>query len=128
MAGNSSSRKGAAFERELAKHFDEKLNHTVLRSLYTGDPMVRKGKGNSDLIGLPQLAVEAKRVEALSFPDAMRQAKRNAQGDERPVVVNRRNRQSIDESYVLLELSDFIEFYRAWGITQGYFKPTEDTP
>lgn len=120
---NASKRKGDKFEIELAKYFTEKLGVQVMRSLYTSDPMVRKGKGNPDLIGLPQLAVEAKKVEALSFPKAMVQAKTNAGRFEKPVVINRRNRQKLEEAYVLVELEHFTELYRAWGVAEGYFKP-----
>ena len=119
---NPQKRNGAAFELELAKFFTKELGVDVFRSLYDGDPIVRSGKGNSDLVGVPQLAVEAKRVESLSFPAAMKQAKTNASGREVPVVINRRNRQKLEESYVLMELKDFVKYFKAWCQTEGYVK------
>lgn len=123
---NRQREKGNRFELELAKFFASELGVAVFRSLYDGDPMVRKGKGNSDLIGVPQLAVEAKRVESLSFPAAMKQAKTNASGKEVPVVINRRNRQKLEESYVLMELGDFVKYFRAWCVQEGYAKPKQE--
>ena len=121
--GRASKIKGSRFELELSKYFTEKLNITVARSYFTRDPLQNQGEGASDLIGLPSLALEAKRVEKLSFPEAMKQAKKNVQDGEMPVVVNRRNRQATGESYVLMELDHFIELYRAFGQKEGFVKP-----
>lgn len=118
-----SKEKGSKFERELAAFFTEKLGVSVMRSLYTNDPMVRKGKGNSDLIGLPELALEAKRSERFNVHEAMAQATVNASGDEMPVVVHRRSRQTLEESHVIIKLEDFVKIYRLWGVGEGYFKP-----
>lgn len=117
---NPAKRKGDTFERELSKYLSEILGVDVMRSIYTGDPMVRKGKGNSDLIGVPRLAVEAKFVEKLSFPAAIAQAKRNAAPSEIPIVINRRSRMKTGDSYVCLTLDNFVQMYRAWAYEQGY--------
>lgn len=117
--------KGDKFERDLAAFFTEKLGVRVMRSLYTNDPMTRKGKGNSDLIGLPEIALEAKRSERFNVHEAMAQAATNVSGDEMPVVVHRRSRQTLEESHVIIKLEDFVKIYRKWGVAEGYFKPEE---
>jgi len=112
--------KGARFERELATYFATHLGLDVFRSLYTTDPMARKGKGSSDLVGVPDLAVEAKRVETLSFPAALAQAERNAGKREMPVVINRRSRMEIDDCYTVVRLGDFMKMYKAWCQKEGF--------
>jgi hypothetical protein len=114
--------KGARFERQLAEFLTEKLGVDVMRSLYTGDPMTRKGKGSADLIGTPRLSVEAKCVERLNFHEAHRQAKRNAGADEVPIVVNKRSGVKVEETMVVIELHHFVEMYREWAYAQGYLK------
>jgi len=122
MAIKGVKAKGDQFERDLCVYFSEKLGVEVFRSLYTKDPTMKDTVGACDLMGVPALAVEAKRVEKLSFPAAYAQALRNASLGEYPVVINRRSRQKIGDSYVLISLDDFTVFYKAWGISQGYFK------
>lgn len=108
---SSSPRKGKTYERELAKYFSENLGITVFRSCL---PQKFDGSGNCDLLGLPQLAVEAKRVETLRWRDAYAQAKRNAAPDEIPIVVTRCSRVATGDSTVMLSLDDFLIFYRAF--------------
>ena len=90
MAIKGVKAKGDQFERDLCAYFSEKLGVEVFRSLYTKDPTMKNTVGACDLMGVPALAVEAKRVEKLSFPAAYAQALRNAAVGEYPVVINRR--------------------------------------
>ena len=103
MAINS-KQKGNAGEREIAK---------ILREYgYTG---ARRGvqysgfNGDADVIGIPGLHLEVKRVEKLNLDKAYDQAKRDAKEGEKPVVMHRKNRQ---EWKVTLSLEDFMEIFK----------------
>nr|MDT0250054.1 hypothetical protein [Endozoicomonas sp.] len=121
--------KGDKFERELATWLNENVygREQCARAPLSGGGHVGIA-GGADLIGTPELFIEAKRVEKLSFPAALEQAERNrtlTNSPEFPIVINRRNRQSLDESYVFMRLKDFVEFYRLALARLGYIK-TED--
>lgn len=67
--------------------------------------------GDADVVGLPGIHIECKRVERLNLTEAMKQAKRDALPGEFPVVFHRRN----DEPWlVTMPLGDWIEIYREW--------------
>lgn len=126
--GRGRKAKGDAFERELADHMNQALypNHPV-RQIYrtplSGSFSVHKGVGSADLTGTPMLWVEAKRVEKLNFHDAIAQAERGSNACGRvdmPVVVNRRNQQSTEDSLVVLRLKDFMKMYHAFLKSHGY--------
>ena len=97
--------KGARGERELAQ---------VLRG-YGFD--ARRGQqfsganGDPDVLGLPQIHIECKRVERLNVQDAMDQSKRDARDGEVPAVMHRRNH---CEWLVTMKLEDWIEMYKEW--------------
>lgn len=101
----NSRNKGATGERELAK---------VLRG-YGYD--CRRGQqycganGDADVVGLPGLHIECKRVERLNLDDAMAQAKADARDEEIPVVMHRKNN---GEWRVTIPLKDFVVIYREW--------------
>ena len=85
--------------------------------------------GGADVLGVPGLFIEAKRVEKLNFMDALRQAETNKQktrSPEVPVVINRRNRMTTGESLVLLRLDDFLTFYAHYLINTGQKSPRHD--
>ena len=68
--------------------------------------------GDADVVGLPGIHIECKRVERLNLYDAMAQAKHDAREGETPAVAHRKDR---CKWLVTLELEDFItEFYREW--------------
>ena len=113
---NKHKNKGSGFERELASYFANKTGLRVHRTLGTNiDNSSSDLHGSRDLQGLPNLAVEAKRVEKLNFPEAMRQAIDNA-GDsgDIPIVINRRNHQKTEDAFVLMTLKDFMRLYKAF--------------
>ena len=70
--------KGAAGERELANTLKEYGYKTSRGQQYCGDT------GAADVVGLPQIHIECKRVERLNIYDAIEQAKSNAGAKEIP--------------------------------------------
>ena len=101
--GKPSQRKGAQGERELAKVLEAE-----------GYPMQRGGPSFGtipDLVGLPGIHVEVKRVERLNVSAAMQQAERDAikfqDGD--PAVFHRRNR---EPWLVTMRLTDWLKLYK----------------
>ena len=102
--GRRSQRKGADGERELA---------AILRG-YGYD--IERGGSLSfgdvpDLVGVPGLHIECKRVERLNVPEAMRQAIRDSERfhDGLPALFHRRNRQPW---LVTLRLEDFMRLFK----------------
>lgn len=102
----NSRNKGAAGERELAKKLRE-----------FGFAGARRGQqycgiqGDADVVGLPLLHLEVKRVERLNLYSAMEQSKRDAKKDEIPTVMHRKNRK---DWLVTLELEPFMKLYTAY--------------
>jgi Holliday junction resolvase len=99
----SSQRKGAAGERELADKLREYGYDTERGgSLTFGDV--------PDLIGLPGIHIECKRVEKLNVTEAMQQAIRDSERfhDGTPALFHRKNRQPW---LVTLRLEDFMKIY-----------------
>ena len=101
----SQQRKGADGERELAE---------LLRG-YGYD--VQRGGSLSygtvpDLIGLPDIHIEVKRVERLNVSEAMQQSIRDALRfrDGSPALFHRRNR---EPWLVTMRLEDWIRIYRS---------------
>ena len=84
----NSRQKGAAGERELAKVLRGYGYDTRRGQQYCG------ANGDADVVGLPGLHVECKRVERLNLYEAMQQAQRDAERfqDGAPCVFHRRNR------------------------------------
>lgn len=101
--GKQSQAKGAAGERELA---------ALLRD-YGYD--IERGGSLSfgevpDLVGLPGVHIEVKRVERLNVGEAMQQAIRDSEQfqDGAPALFHRRNRQPW---LVTMRLDDWVELY-----------------
>ena len=101
--GAASQRKGAAGERELAARLRE-YGYEIERggSLSFGEV--------PDLVGLPGVHIECKRVERLNVPEAMQQAVKDSARfqDGMPALFHRRNRQPW---LVTLRLEDFMQLY-----------------
>lgn len=102
-------RKGKTGELELARKLREHGYGDARRSVqYNG----KEEDGQADLLGLPGVHIECKRVERLNLYDAVNQAKRDSKGkDQIPVVFHRKNK---CEWLAILNLDDFMEIYREW--------------
>lgn len=115
--------KGDKYERELGKYFNEVLGiETAHRAPLSGGGFVGNMVGGADVIGVPDLFIEAKRVERLNFMDAVRQAEGNrdkTNSPEVPIVINRRNQMTTGQSLCVLRLDDFMKFYKVYLQTTG---------
>ena len=104
MAVNSRM-KGVNGERELSRKLRE-YGYSCSRSVqYCG------ANGDADVVGLPGIHIECKRVERLNLTDAMHQAMRDTRAGELPAVFHRRNS---EPWLVTMPLGDWIEIYREW--------------
>lgn len=102
----NSKRKGNRGECELAALLRD-YGYTARRGQqYCGT------SGDADVVGLPGIHIEVKRVERLNIHNAMAQSVRDAREGETPVVFHRRNR---TPWLVTMTLDDFISFYREWS-------------
>ena len=106
MAVNS-KRKGAAGERELAKKLNEYGFKTRRSVQYNG----KADDGKADLVNLPGIHIECKRVERLNVSEAMGQAINDAQNGELPTVFHRKNREGW---LVTMRLDDWMELYKEY--------------
>lgn len=104
MSGKSSQRKGADGERELAQLLRQH-GYDIDRggSLSFGD--------TPDLVGLPGVHIEVKRVERLNVGEAFNQSMRDSERfhDGVPVLFHRRSRQPW---LVTMRFDDWIGLYQ----------------
>lgn len=103
----NSRTKGAVGERELAKKLREYGYDCRRGQQYCG------ANGDADVIGLPGIHIECKRVERLNIDDAMLQAIRDRREGEYPAVFHRKNNH---EWLVTMRLDNWIEMYREWRV------------
>lgn len=68
--------------------------------------------GDADVVGLPGIHIECKRVERLDLYGAVGQAVRDAKEEELPVVMHRKNN---CEWLVTMPLEEWISLYREYG-------------
>ena len=98
----NSNRKGKVAELEVA-HLLQEYGYDARRSVqYCG------ANGDADVVGLPGVHLEVKRVEKLNLDKAMEQSIADAKEGEMPVVVHRKNRK---EWEVTMLMKDFMELY-----------------
>jgi Holliday junction resolvase len=95
----NSRQKGAAGERELAKKLREYGYDCRRGQQYCG------ANGDADVVGIPNVHIEVKRVENLQLDKAMDQAVRDAKEGESPMVFHRKNHKPW---LVTMKLEDFI--------------------
>lgn len=98
----NSRNKGAAGERELANILKGYGFEARRGQQYSG------ANGDADVVGLPGIHIECKRVEKLNLYNAMKQSRDNARESEIPAVFHRRNR---GKWLVTMSLDDFIKIY-----------------
>lgn len=77
--------KGARGERELAQILRRHGYDSRRGQQYSG------ANGDADVVGIPGVHIECKRVERLNIYDAMYQSARDARDDEVPVAIHRKN-------------------------------------
>lgn len=100
----NSRAKGAVGERELSAFLRERGFALAVRG------QQRSGLEQADVVGVPGVHIECKRVEALNVWKAYAQAKRDARGADLPMVAMRRNR---DKGWLaVLDLDAFLKLWR----------------
>jgi len=122
LSGRRHKQKGDAYERELASYINDITGLQSFRAPLSGGGKVGM-VGGADLLGTPDIFVEAKRVERLNFHDAMRQAETNidkTKSDASPIVINRKSRMKTGDSLCLLRLDDLLKFYRSYLKEKGH--------
>ncbi len=119
-------RKGDGYERELAKWLDRRLfggEGKITRAPLSGGGSYITGGGRADLIGTPDLWIEAKRTEKFQPYQAMQQAEtgiHKSDTPEMPVVVQRRNNMKTQDSLVVMRLNDFAFIYEGYLMQYGW--------
>ena len=106
----NSKAKGKRFELELARKFRE---HGYDEARRTAQFCGNTGEA-ADVVGLPYLHIEAKRVERLNIYDAMAQAKHDAKASKKdvmPAVFHKKNNCKI---LVTMEFDDFMKIYKEY--------------
>lgn len=105
----NSREKGKRGELELSKLLREHGYDTRRGQQYCG------ANGDADVVGLPGIHIECKRVERLNIYDAMKQAKADKRDMEIPIVCHRKNNCGW---LVTMEFEDFIRMYKESGISE----------
>ena len=99
----NSRQKGARGEREIAKILRQRGYDARRGQQYSG------ANGDADVVGLPGIHIEVKRVEALNIDKAMEQAITDAKPGEMPAVFHRKIGK---EWKATVRLKDFIKLYK----------------
>lgn len=102
--------KGKNGELELSHKLQEYGFDTKRSVQYCG------ANGDADVIGIPGIHIECKRVEKLNLYDAMAQARHDSKQDEVPTVMHRKNR---CEWLVTMSLEDFMKLYSESRCSDG---------
>ena len=105
MARINSRTKGKVGELEISKLLKEYGYDTRRGQQFCGK------NGDADVVGLPLIHLEIKRVEKLNIDDAMEQSIRDAKANEIPVVMHLKNRQGWK---VTMTLEAWMELYEGW--------------
>ncbi len=104
----NSKKKGSHGELEISHILNDYGYNTRRSAQFNGL------KGDADVIGLPNISIECKRVEKLNVDTAMEQSIRDCKG-KIPCVFHRKNRK---DWLVTMRLSDWIELYRKSGLDE----------
>lgn len=114
--GRGAKAKGSAFERQIAEYLNDRLGIGARRALLSGGG---RNEGGADLDNTPLIHIEAKRTETFAPYAAITQAEdaisMRPAGKETvvPVVINRKNNMTMDNSLVVMRAKDWIEMYEA---------------
>lgn len=99
----NSRQKGARGERELAAVLREYGFECRRGQQYSG------ANGDADVVGLPGVHIECKRVESLNIHKAIEQAKSDARENELPTVFHRKNGKPW---LVTMTLEDWMKIFK----------------
>lgn len=99
----NSRQKGARGELELAKMLREHGYDCRRGQQYCG------ANGDADVVGLPGIHIECKRVESLNIYKAIEQAKSDARENELPAVFHRKNGKPW---LVTMTLEDWMKIFK----------------
>ena len=99
----NSRNKGKRGELELSRRLREYGYECRRGQQFSG------ANGDADVVGLPGIHIECKRVEKLNIYDAIDQSRRDARHGELPAVFHRKND---CDWLVTMRLSDWINLYR----------------
>lgn len=105
--GKASKNKGKVGEREVANILKDAGYDTRRGEQFCG------ASGDADVIGLPGIHIEVKRVESFRLWDALSQSKGDAREGEKPIVIHRKNH---CPWVVVQPLDDWLELYREWEL------------
>jgi len=118
-----SSRKGNDYETELSKFLSATLGIDVSRTPLSGGGF--SDVQMADLIGTPDIWVEAKRTQRADVYRAMQQAEEGIAARSCPdaaVVITRKNNVPTKNSLVVMRLDDWVDLYRAYLTLTGVIK------
>lgn len=101
----NSREKGAKGERELSNVLKGYGYNCRRGQQYCGV------NGDADVVGLPGIHIECKRVERLNIYEAVKQSKRDCK-EGLPAVFHRKNR---EEWLVTMPLNEWMKLYKAGG-------------
>lgn len=124
--GRGMKAKGDRYEREIATHINNRIFRgapVASRAPLSGGGRTFQGAGESDLNGIPDLHIEAKRTERFEPWKSMAQAEASISArssSDIPVVVTRRSRMATGESLVTLRLDAFLRLYAAYLSATGF--------
>lgn len=110
----NSRTKGKVGELELARLLKHEGYDTRRGQQFSGI------NGDADVLGLPGIHIECKRVEKLNIYDAIGQAERDHREGSLPAVFHRKNR---CPWLVTMRLTDWLTIYREWEASR---RETED--
>ena len=128
----NSRRKGVVGEVEISHILNGYGYETRRGQQFSG------ANGDADVVGLPGIHLEIKRVERLNIDKALEQSIRDTYADEIrqgtdliPVVMHRSNNDRKKDSTkgtwkVTLRLDDFMKIYQAWDVYTLPFSDKED--
>ena len=106
MAKINSKQKGKVGELEFSNLCKEHGFKKVRRSQqYAGI------NNDADVVGLPGMHIEVKRVERLNISKAVKQAIRDKADDEIPIVAHRKNR---EDWLITMTADDWFKLYKKY--------------
>lgn len=99
----NSNRKGKEGERELANLLRDRYGYKSRRGQqFCGS------NGDADVVGLPGIHIECKRVEKLNIYEAVEQSINDAREGEMPTVMHRKNHKGW---LVTMTMEDWMKLY-----------------